>query len=110
MLHKFSGRSHRVYTGVALLQGTRRRLDYECTEVAFRRLSKEEIDRYVGTGEPMDKAGSYAIQGEGAALIRSIRGCYTNVIGLPLPKVLEMLKEFELGATGAHRGGRSSRR
>ena len=94
MLRKLSGRRHRVYTGVALVQGDRMLVDYERTEVAFRVLSKQQIDWYVGTGEPMDKAGSYAIQGKGAALVRAIRGCYTNVIGLPLPKVLEMLAEF----------------
>ncbi len=110
MLHKLSGRPHRVYTGVALLRESHRRLDYECTEVTFRRLSKEEVERYISTGEPMDKAGSYAIQGGGAALIRSIRGCFTNVIGLPLPKVLEMVKEFEPGGPAARRGGRSTRR
>jgi septum formation protein len=78
----------------------RRLVDYECTEVAFRALSKREIDRYVETGEPMDKAGAYAIQGEGAGLIRTLRGCYTNVIGLPLPRLIEMLAEF-----GAERYG-----
>jgi septum formation protein len=83
-----------IYTGVALLDEQRRLLGYERTEVALRRLSKNEIDSYVRTGEPMDKAGSYAIQGQGAALIRSVRGCYTNVIGLPLPKVLAMLQEL----------------
>jgi septum formation protein len=94
MLERLSGRWHRVYTGVALLDEQRRLLGYERTEVALRRLSKNEIDSYVRTGEPMDKAGSYAIQGQGAALIRSVRGCYTNVIGLPLPKVLAMLQEL----------------
>ena len=95
MLGELSGRRHRVYTGVALVCGDRRSLGYERTEVAFRRLSKNEIDGYVRSGEPMDKAGAYAVQGKGAALIQSIRGCYTNVIGLPLPKVLSMLEEFE---------------
>jgi len=94
MLRLLSGRWHRVYTGVALVQGQRRLVDYESTEVAFRALSKREIDRYVATGEPLDKAGAYAIQGEGAALIRTVRGCYTNVIGLPLPRLIEMLLRF----------------
>ncbi|HUU53642.1 MAG TPA: Maf family protein [Armatimonadota bacterium] len=106
MLRKLSGRWHRVYTGVALVKGSRRVVDYERTEVAFRRLSKKQIDWYVSTGEPMDKAGSYAIQGTGAALIRAVRGCYTNVIGLPLPKVLELLAEFERDLpAGPPRGG-----
>ncbi len=96
MLRKLSGRWHHVYTGVALVKNNCALVDYERTEVAFRVLSKQQIDWYVGTGEPMDKAGSYAIQGKGAALVRIIRGCYTNVIGLPLPKVLGMLAEFAL--------------
>jgi septum formation protein len=62
--------------------------------VAFRRLSKREIDWYVETGEPMDKAGAYAIQEQGAGLVQAVRGCYTNVIGLPLPTVLRMLAQF----------------
>jgi septum formation protein len=106
-LRMLAGRWHRVYTGVALVstgappaREMRRLVDYECTEVAFRALSKREIDRYVETGEPMDKAGAYAIQGEGAGLIRTLRGCYTNVIGLPLPRLIEMLAEF-----GAERYG-----
>lgn len=108
MLRKLSGRRHRVYTGVALVKGSRRVVGYERTEVVFRELSKKQIDWYVSTGEPMDKAGSYAIQGTGAALIRAVRGCYTNVIGLPLPTVLDMLAEFQR-RTGAGRprgGGR----
>ena len=108
MLRKLSGRRHRVYTGVALVKGSRRVVDYERTEVAFRELSKKQIDWYVSTGEPMDKAGSYAIQGTGAALVRAVRGCYTNVIGLPLPKVLHLLGEFErrTGAGRPREGGR----
>ena len=110
MLRTLSGRWHSVYTGVALVEarpypgetaagvGYNCLLGYERTKVAFRRLSKAEIDWYVATGEPLDKAGAYAIQGRGAALIRAIRGCCTNVIGLPLPKVIEMLAEFARGA------------
>jgi len=95
MLGLLSGRRHYVYTGVALVEGQRRLLGVERTEVEFRKLSKEEIEWYVATGEPMGKAGAYAIQGHGAALIGRIRGCYTNVIGLPLPKVMAMLAELE---------------
>jgi septum formation protein len=98
MLTRLSGRRHRVYTGVAVLRGPRRLVDYECTQVSFRRLSRREIDLYVRTGEPMGKAGAYAVQGKGAALVRAVRGCYTNVVGLPMPKVLEMLAQFEAGA------------
>ncbi len=98
MLRKLSGRWHAVYTGVALVDGTRCLVDYERTEVAFRTLSNTEIERYIATGEPMDKAGAYAIQGRGAAFVRTIRGCYTNVIGLPVPKVLDMLESQRRGA------------
>ena len=106
-LRRLSGRWHWVYTGLALLCESRYTLGYERTKVCFRALSKNEIDWYVGTGEPMDKAGAYAIQGRGAAFVRAIRGCYTNVIGLPLPKLMEMLSEFKRGARtcrGARRG------
>ena len=108
MLRKLSGRRHHVYTGVALVEGRsfgsaqdkRCLLGWERTEVTFRRLSRAQVDRYVATGEPMDKAGAYAIQGEGAALVQSVRGCYTNVIGLPVPKVMVMLEQFGQGAAG----------
>src|SRR5574340_347543 len=95
MLRKLSGRRHRVYTGLALVRGKRELVGYERTEVACRELSKGEIDWYVGTGEPRDKAGAYAVQGLGAGLIREVRGCYTNVIGLPVPKLLAMMAEME---------------
>jgi septum formation protein len=78
--------------------------------VAFRRLSKDEIERYLATGEPMGKAGAYAIQGRGAALVRSVRGCYTNVIGLPVPRVLEMLQQCGVGARKGARDARPARR
>jgi septum formation protein len=84
-------------------------VDYERTKVSFRRLSKADVNSYVDSGEPMDKAGAYAIQGRGAALVRAIRGCYTNVIGLPLPKLMGMLDEFRRRSReidAALRGGR----
>jgi septum formation protein len=110
MLRKLSGRWHSVYTGVALVAGSRELLASERTEVAFRRLSKDEIERYLATGEPMGKAGAYAIQGRGAALVRSVRGCYTNVIGLPVPRVLEMLEQCGVGARKGARDARPARR
>jgi septum formation protein len=109
MLARLSGRWHSVYTGLALVRGARRLIGWERTKVAFLPLSNTHIAWYVSTGEPMDKAGAYAIQGEGAALIRAIRGCYTNVVGLPLPKLVEMLGRFETPAApsnAARRGGR----
>ncbi len=109
MLGHLSGRWHRVYTGLALVRGVRHMGGYECTKVAFRRLSKAEVDSYVGTGEPMDKAGAYAIQGRGGALVRAVDGCYTNVIGLPVPRLKEMLAEFERGARLVRRSQRGVR-
>jgi len=95
MLELLSGRWHAVYTGVALVCGERCEVGHQRTEVAFRELLKPEIIRYIAGGEPMDKAGAYAVQGGGAALIRALRGCYTNVVGLPVPLVLRMLRKFE---------------
>ena len=94
MLRLLSGRTHQVYTGVALVQGNRERGGYECTDVVFSKLTDEVISRYVASGEPLDKAGAYAIQGRGSVLISSISGCYPNVVGLPLHKLGTLLKEF----------------
>lgn len=102
MLELLSGRCHAVYTGVALVCGDRYKVAYERTEVAFRPLSKTEISRYLMSGEPMDKAGAYAIQGAGAAFVRAIRGCYTNVVGLPIPLVLQMLEDFAGAGVADH--------
>ena len=89
MLASLSGRIHQVYTGEALFlvqngQITERQVFYECTDVKFRPLNKEEISRYIATGEPMDKAGAYGIQGKAAVFISGIRGDYYNVVGLPV--------------------------
>lgn len=94
MLDMLSGRAHEVYTGVALIGGNVERTGVECTEVNFAELGDEIIARYVDSGEPLDKAGAYAIQGKGVVLIESIRGCYPNVVGLPLSMLSNMLKEF----------------
>jgi len=100
MLRCLSGKRHRVYTGLALVLGERWRLGCERTDVTFRELTDADLQRYVATGEPMDKAGAYAIQGLGAGLVKRIVGCYTNVVGLPVPKLLEMLAEFRRGDGG----------
>jgi septum formation protein len=97
MLHFLSGRRHWVYTWLALVAGDRVRQSHERTAVTVRVLTDGEIARYVDTGEPLDKAGAYAIQGVGGGLISHIRGCYTNVIGLPLPRLLAMLCQFAEG-------------
>jgi septum formation protein len=98
MLADLSGKKHRVFTGLALYQPLTARLvkDFAMTEVRFRELSRDEIAAYVRTGEPLDKAGAYGIQGLGAALVEGINGCYFNVVGLPLSKLVMMLKVFEV--------------
>ena len=96
MLRALRGRTHTVHTGVALVGpgGPQGPAEVVCvdTVVRFRSLTDDTIRRYVATGEPLDKAGAYGIQGRGAVLVESIRGCYYNVVGLPLPKVAEMLE------------------
>ncbi len=94
MLRMLSARTHEVYTGVAVVRGSTERADVECTEVTFRPLTDEIISRYIASGEPMDKAGAYAIQGKGAVLIKCVCGCYPNVVGLPLYKLSCLLSEF----------------
>ena len=94
MLKKLSGKTHQVHTGVAVVQGLMERSGAECTDVTFRELSPETISRYVATGEPLDKAGAYAIQGKGAVLIKCIRGCYPNVVGLPIYRLTVLLADF----------------
>ena len=87
MLRDLAGRQHQVLTGVALRHGTRLVAGVESTRVKMADLSDEEIDWYVATGEPRDKAGAYAIQGIGALFIEAIEGNYSNVVGLPIPLV-----------------------
>ena len=96
MLKMLSGRCHEVYTGLCVLEKPSGRyfLGHECTKVYFRELSQAEIEAYVSTGEPLDKAGAYGIQGKGALLVEKIEGCYFNVVGLPLTLLYKTLKEF----------------
>lgn len=94
MLRMLGGRTHEVYTGVAVVRAGTERADVERTEVTFGPLTEQIIARYVASGEPMDKAGAYAIQGRGAVLIKSVCGCYPNVVGLPLYKLSCILSEF----------------
>lgn len=91
-LRRLSGVSHTVITGVALRRGNEERVGSERTRVVFRDLEDDEIARYVATGEGRDKAGSYAAQGVGAGLIRTIDGCFWNVVGLPVALVIGMLR------------------
>ncbi len=92
MLSALSGREHRVYTGVTVLGGGRAATEHEETAVCFRELAPVEIWGYIATGEPMDKAGAYGIQGRCAAFIREIHGDYNNVVGLPVGRVYQELK------------------
>jgi len=92
MLRLLSGRSHLVLTAVAL-EGAHRDACLVETRVDFRGLSAREIDWYVGTGEPMDKAGGYGAQGIGSFLIRAVHGSYSNVVGLPLAETVSLLAE-----------------
>jgi septum formation protein len=91
MLGRLSGRTHEVHTGVALAGGEAEHSTVVRTRVTFRPLSAGEISWYAGTGEPLDKAGSYAVQGKGGFLVASVEGSPTNVIGLPLGETLELL-------------------
>lgn len=93
MLKRLSGKRHQVLTGYCICCRARKQLFSETvkTDVQFKELRLEEIDWYIGTGEPSDKAGAYAIQGLGSFLVRSIKGSYTNVVGLPVCEVIEFL-------------------
>ncbi len=98
MLGRMSGRSHKVVTAVSLVgdnQGQLRKDSFTVeTVVTFKQLTPAEIDYYVQTGEPLDKAGAYGIQGIGGFLVRSIQGSYSNVVGLPLVELMEALRKF----------------
>ena len=95
-LRRLSGRAHSVYTSVALISGDQEEIFYEKTDVYFYELSDEEIREYIATGEPMDKAGSYGIQGRGRLLIRKIDGDYFTVVGLPVARVARALKKYNV--------------
>ncbi len=98
MLRQLSNRTHQVFTGYAILCRKRGHLfsDVVCTDVIFKALSAEEIEWYVHTDEPYDKAGGYAIQGLGAFMVKKIIGSYTNVVGLPLCEVLDYLYRHQV--------------
>ncbi|QQK77118.1 septum formation inhibitor Maf [Salicibibacter cibarius] len=96
MLTHLSGKKHEVYTGVCIKQGTKTRAWTEKTNVYFHHLSEQCIQAYVETGEPMDKAGAYGIQGKGARLVERFAGDYYNVVGLPIAKVVRVLRDFQI--------------
>lgn len=99
MLRLLSGRTHQVITGVCVVAGSFERTEAETTQVTFEQLSANEIAAYVTSGEPMDKAGAYGIQGIASRWIGRIEGCYFNVVGLPVTRVYRMLRAAEV-ATG----------
>ncbi len=96
MLLRLQGRTHTVVTGVAVVdgEGGRRLAAREETAVTMLPLSREDVAAYVATGEPLDKAGAYAVQGLGAALVARVEGCYFNVVGLPLARTSLLLREL----------------
>ena len=96
MLSALSGNRHYVYTGVTVIQGDKVVTQHEMTTVTFRELEPEEITNYIATGEPMDKAGAYGIQGLGALLVSGINGDYFNVMGLPVYRLGGILAQFGL--------------
>ena len=94
MLELLSGRTHQVFTAVAMQFGERFEMAVNETAVRFRELNAVEIATYVDSGEPMDKAGAYAIQGRAAAFVQELRGSYSGVMGLPLYETAELVKHF----------------
>jgi septum formation protein len=94
MLRALSGRGHTVYTGIAVISGGEEKTRAVATDVFFRELSEDEIERYVESGEPMDKAGAYGAQGRAAVFIRRIDGDFFNVVGLPLCALSELLDGY----------------
>lgn len=103
MLELLSGRTHIVITGFSIvaMPGGRRVSDFEETQVTFRPIPRSEIEAYVASGSPMDKAGSYGIQDDyGAVFVSRVEGCYYNVVGLPLSKLYVKLQEFQTHMNG----------
>ena len=94
MLSELSGNTHQVYTGVAVIKGETVVSECEVSEVHFRDIDRREIDAYIATGEPLDKAGSYGAQGKGALFVKGIDGDFFNVMGLPLCRLDAMLKKL----------------
>jgi septum formation protein len=95
MLELLSGRTHAVLTGLAAISSGKIARDVEVTQVTFNQLNDREIAQYIASGEPMDKAGAYAIQGYAARWIPRIEGCYFNVVGLPIARTISLLAEAQ---------------
>ena len=101
MLRSLSGRDHLAHTAVCVVRDGSAQTALVSTSVSFRSLSDEEIAWYVGTGEPLDKAGAYAIQGRAAAFVSGISGSVSNVVGLPLAETIELLRSAGVSAAGS---------
>jgi septum formation protein len=95
MLSRLHGRTHEVWTGIAVVRDGEQRTGAECVRVQLARLTRPELEAYVATGEPLDKAGGYGIQGLAGQFVRRIDGDYTAVVGLPLARLRAVLAEFE---------------
>ena len=93
MLRQLSGHTHTVFTGVTVIAGTQQLTAVEKTDVTFRDLTEREIAAYIETGEPMDKAGAYGIQGVASLFVEKLDGDFFNVVGLPLCRLAQMLSE-----------------
>ena len=100
ILRTLSGRTHTVYTGLAILWPGGQQVFHDTTRVTFASLSDGEIWAYIRTGEPLDKAGAYGVQGLGAILVERVEGCYFTVIGLPVPKLYRALRELGICPAG----------
>lgn len=98
MLSSLSGNTHKVYSGICLINTYDDTVvtDCDCTEVRFSELNSRQIRNYINSGEPMDKAGAYGIQGLGGAFVEGIKGCYYNVMGLPLNKLYKALENYDI--------------
>lgn len=94
MLQQLASRTHEVLTGVCVLFGAISERWVSSTKVTFKSLNDAEINRYIATGEPFDKAGSYAAQGVGSTLVQHIEGSYTNVVGLPMAELSDVLRRY----------------
>lgn len=94
MLRLLSGRTHKVFTGVAVVGDGKAKSFFDETDVEFYSLGEDEIKKYVATGEPMDKAGAYGIQGKGSVLVKKINGDFFNVMGLPIAKLYREMSDF----------------
>lgn len=104
MLKMLSGAAHEVISGIAVIDTTTQKevVDYVSSRVIFKELSEEEIRNYVQTKEPMDKAGAYAIQGLASMFVEKIDGCYNNIVGLPVFRLTEILKDFDINILKLH--------